>query len=138
MNFKNAIIGLVTFLFISCENSNNSPLVGVWELEGSLWNGEKMEIFEPRMVKVFTDKYVIFNYYESNLVENDTLLAAAYGEYTFINGTLKEVIKNHTRSENIGNEYSIDVEMDSDGKKYTQTVKFNDEFTLVETWKRIE
>ena len=44
MNFKNAIIGLVTFLFISCENSNNNPLVGAWELEGSSWNGEKMEL----------------------------------------------------------------------------------------------
>ena len=138
MNFNKAVIGLVTFLFISCENSSNNPLVGTWELENSSWNGENMEILEPRMVKVFTDKYVIFNYYESNLVENDTLLATAFGKYTFTNGTLKEVIKNHTRSENIGNEYNIDVEIDSDGKTYTQTVKFNDEFTLVETWKRIE
>ena len=61
MNFKKAVIGLVTFLFISCENSNNNPLVGTWELESASWNGENMEIREPRMVKVFTEKYVIFN-----------------------------------------------------------------------------
>tara|TARA_Y100000813_G_scaffold196196_1_gene179297 strand:+ start:899 stop:1315 length:417 start_codon:yes stop_codon:yes gene_type:complete len=138
MNLKKAVIGLVTFLFISCENSNNNPLVGTWELESASWNGENMEIREPRMVKVFTEKYVIFNYYESNLVENETLLAAAFGEYTFMNGTLKEIIKNHTRADNIGNEYDIDVKMDSDRNAYTQTLKFNDEVTLIETWKRIE
>lgn len=138
MNFKKAVIGLVTFLFISCENSSSNPLVGTWELESASWNGENMEIREPRMVKVFTEKYVIFNYYESNLVENETLLAAAFGEYTFMNGTLKEIIKNHTRADNIGNEYDIDVKMDSDRNAYTQTLKFNDEVTLIETWKRIE
>ena len=138
MNFKKAVIVLVTFLFISCENSNINPLVGTWELESASWNGENMEIREPRMVKVFTEKYVIFNYYESNLVENETLLAAAFGEYTFMNGTLKEIIKNHTRADNIGNEYDIDVKMDSDRNAYTQTLKFNDEVTLIETWKRIE
>ena len=138
MNFNKAVIGLVTFLFISCENSSNNPLVGTWELESSSWNGENIEILEPRMVKVFTDKYVIFNYYESNIVQNDTLLATAFGEYSFMNGTLKEIIKNHTRAENIGNEHDIDVEIGLEGKTYTQTVKFNDEATLVETWKRIE
>ena len=138
MNFKKAVTGLVTFLFISCENSSSNPLVGTWELESASWNGENMEIREPRMVKVFTEKYVIFNYYESNLVENETLLAAAFGEYTFMNGTLKEIIKNHTRADNIGNEYDIDVKMDSDRNAYTQTLKFNDEVTLIETWKRIE
>ena len=138
MNINKAIIGLVAFLFISCENSNSNPLVGTWELESASWNGENMEIREPRMVKVFTEKYVIFNYYESNLIENETLLAAAFGEYTFMNGTLKEIIKNHTRADNIGNEYDIDVKMDSDRNAYTQTLKFNDEVTLIETWKRIE
>ena len=43
MNFKKAVIVLVTFLFISCENSNNNPLVGTWELESASWNGENME-----------------------------------------------------------------------------------------------
>ena len=57
---------------------------------------------------------------------------------TFINGTLKEIIKNHTRADNIGNEYDIDVKMDSDRNAYTQTLKFNDEVTLIETWKRSE
>ena len=55
-----------------------------------------------------------------------------------MNGTLKEIIKNHTRADNIGNEYDIDVKMDSDRNAYTQTLKFNDEITLIETWKRIE
>ena len=43
-------------------------------------------------------------------------------EYSFADGKLKEVIKNHTRSDNIGNEYDIEVTM---GAQNNPTSNFN-------------
>lgn len=138
MKIKFVMIFVTIFYFTSCDSAPKNPLIGVWELEASSWNGENMTLEEPKMVKVFTNNHVIFNYYEPNLIENETLLATAFGNYSFADGKLKEVIKNHTRSDNIGNEYDIEVTMGAQNNSYTQTLTFGEDVVLVEKWKRIE
>ena len=70
-----------------------------------------MTIKEPRMVKIFTDSVIIYQYYDQNLFCGDsakkTVLATGYGKYFYSKVMLKESILNHSNKNLIGSEYDI-------------------------------
>ena len=118
MSFKLKVINLlkknmkfilpisVSLLLFSCINSSqksneccNQPnkLVGVWELQNATWNDSSMTIKEPRMVKIFTDSVMIYQYYDQNLFCGDsakkTVLATGYGKYFYFNGRVQKLTR---------------------------------------------
>lgn len=140
----------VSLLLFSCINSSqksneccNQPnkLVGVWELQNATWNDSSMTIKEPRMVKIFTDSVMIYQYYDQNLFCGDsakkTVLATGYGKYFYSKGKLKESILNHSNKNLIGSEYDIEINFSKDSNTYYQSMDFNNS-KYKEAWKRIE
>ena len=136
-------------MLFSCVNSSknnkccNQPnkLVGVWQLESSSWNDSSMLVKEPRMVKIFTDSIMIYQYYDQDLFCGDstkkTALATGYGKYFYSKGKLKENILNHSNKNRIGEEYDIKISFSEDSNTYFQSMDFNNS-KYKEVWKRIE
>ena len=150
MNMKFLLSTLVSLLLFSCVNSSknnnkccNQPnkLVGVWQLESSSWNDSSMLVKEPRMVKIFTDSIMIYQYYDQDLFCGDsakkTALATGYGKYFYNKGKLKENILNHSNKNRIGEEYDIEIGFSEDSNTYYQSMDFNNS-KYKEVWKRIE
>ena len=149
MNMKFLISTLVSLLLFSCVNSSknnkccNQPnkLVGVWQLESSSWNDSSMLVKEPRMVKIFTDSIMIYQYYDQDLFCGDstkkTALATGYGKYFYSKGKLKESILNHSNKNRIGEKYDIEISFSEDSNTYYQSMDFNNS-KYNEVWKRIE
>ena len=150
MNMKFLLSTLLSLLLFCCVNSSknnnkccNKPnkLVGVWQLESSSWNDSSMLVKEPRMVKIFTDSIMIYQYYDQDLFCGDstkkTALATGYGKYFYSKGKLKESILNHSNKNRIGEEYDIEISFSEDSNTYYQSMDFNNS-RYKEVWKRIE
>ena len=149
MNMKFLLSTLVSLLLFSCVNSSKNnkccnqlnKLVGVWQLESSSWNDSSMLVKEPRMVKIFTDSIMIYQYYDQDLFCGDstkkTALATGYGKYFYSKGKLKESILNHSNKNRIGEEYDIEISFSEDSNTYYQSMDFNNS-RYKEVWKRIE
>ena len=138
---------LLLFSCVSSSKNNNkccnkpNKLVGVWQLESSSWNDSSMLVKEPRMVKIFTDSIMIYQYYDQDLFCGDstkkTALATGYGKYFYSKGKLKESILNHSNKNRIGEEYDIEISFSEDSNTYYQSMDFNNS-RYKEVWKRIE
>ena len=140
----------VSLLLFSCINSSpknneccnqSNKLIGVWELENATWNDSSMTIIEPRMVKIFTDSIMIYQYYDQNLFCGDStkksVLATGYGKYLYSMGKLNESIINHTDKNLVGSEYDIEISFSEDSNTYYQSMNFNNS-KYDEVWKRIQ
>ena len=140
----------LSLLLFSCINSSqknneccnqSNKLVGVWELENATWNDSSMTIIEPRMVKIFTDSNMIYQYYDQNLFCGDStkksVLATGYGKYLYSMGKLNESIINHTDKSLVGSEYDIEISFSEDSNTYYQSMNFNNS-KYDEVWKRIQ
>ena len=140
-------VSLLLFSCVSSSKNNNkccnqpNKLVGVWQLESSSWNDSSMLVKEPRMVKIFTDSIMIYQYYDQDLFCGDstkkTALATGYGKYFYSKGKLKESILNHSNKNRIGEEYDIEISFSEDSNTYYQSMDFNNS-RYKEVWKRIE
>jgi uncharacterized protein YrrD len=143
-------VSLLLFSCVSSSNNNNNnnkcckepnKLVGVWQIESSSWNDSSMLVKEPRMVKIFTDSIMIYQYYDQDLFCGDsakkTALATGYGKYFYSKGKLKESILNHSNKNIIGEEYDIEISFSEDSNTYYQSMDFNNS-KYKEVWKRIE
>ncbi len=139
-----------SLLLISCSNSSSNnnecckqanKLVGVWQLESSSWDDSLMTVKEPRMVKIFTDSIMIYQYYDQNLFCGDStkksVLATGYGKYLYSMGKLNESIINHTDKNLVGSEYDIEISFSEDSNTYYQSMNFNNS-KYDEVWKRIQ
>ena len=140
-------VSLLLFSCLSSSKNNNkccnqaNKLVGVWQIESLSWNDSSMLVKEPRMVKIFTDSIMIYQYYDQDLFCGDstkkTALATGYGKYFYSKGKLKESILNHSNKHRIGEEYDIEISFSEDSNTYYQSMDFNNS-KYKEVWKRIE
>ena len=48
--------------------ADSSALIGVWQIAGTFYDEESIEIRTPPQTKIFTSSYMIYTYYSSDQV----------------------------------------------------------------------
>ena len=130
---------LILFLSLASHltYAETASLVGVWQIQSSVYDGEAQSIRTPKQIKIFTEEHVFYTYYDPNLVTTEPLLSVGHGTYTLNGGTLSESIVNHSNAALIGETFSVSVELSEDGNMFQQVVDLG-KYVLEERWVRVE
>ena len=122
----------VVIFLCKCSKNNINVVINLINLleygnESSSWNDSSMLVKEPRMVKIFTDSIMIYQYYDQDLFCGDSAKKTALlnGKYFYGKGKLKENILNHSNKNRIGEEYDIEISFSEDSNTYYQSMDFN-------------
>ena len=112
-------------------------LVGVWQIQSTVYDGEEQIIRQPPQVKIFTRQHFFYTYYDPSLSSAEPILSAGHGSYVFNAGRLSETIVNHSNAALVGQTFSVTVVLSSDGNAFEQEVDLG-KYILRERWVRIE
>ena len=118
-------------------HADTASLVGVWQIQSTVYDGEEQSIRTPEQIKIFTGEHVFYTYYDPNLGTAEPLLSVGHGTYTLNDGTLSETIVNHSNAALIGETFSVSVELSEDGNTFQQVVDLG-KYVLGERWVRVE
>ena len=130
---------LILFLSLASyfTHAETGSLVGVWQIQSTVYDGEEQPIRTPEQIKIFTEEHVFYTYYDPNLGTAEPLLSVGHGTYTLNDGTLSETIVNHSNTALIGETFSVSVELSEDGNTFQQIVDLG-KYVLEERWVRVE
>jgi len=130
---------LILFLSLASHftYAETASLVGVWQIQSSVYDGEAQSIRTPKQIKIFTEEHVFYTYYDPNQGTTEPLLSVGHGTYTLSEGTLSETIVNHSNAALIGETFSVSVELSEDGNMFQQVVDLG-KYVLAERWVRVE
>lgn len=117
--------------------AETGSIVGVWQIQSTVYDGIEQSIRTPKQIKVFTEERFFYTYYDPNLGTVESLLSAGHGTYTLSNGTLSETIVNHSNATLIGETFSVTIELSDDGNAFQQVVDLG-KYVLEEQWVRVE
>lgn len=117
--------------------ADSSTLKGVWQIASSSYDDQAITLIEPRQIKLFTSDRVFYTYYPAQEDETRPYLSVGHGRYRYTNGSLTEVIDNHSSRELIGQTFEVEVSVSPDGNSFTQIVDLG-KYVLNETWVRLE
>jgi hypothetical protein len=112
-------------------------LVGVWQIQSTVYDGEEQIIRQPPQVKIFTRQHFFYTYYDPSLSSAEPILSAGHGSYVFNAGRLSETIENHSNTALVGQTFSVIVVLSDDGNAFQQEVDLG-KYILRERWVRIE
>ena len=89
---------LILFLSLASHftHAETGSLVGVWQIQSTVYDGKEQSIRTPEQIKIFTEEHVFYTYYDPNLGTAEPLLSVGHGTYTLNDGTLSETIVNHS------------------------------------------
>ena len=75
---------LILFLSVASHftHAETASLVGVWQIQSTVYDGEAQSIRTPKQIKIFTEEHVFYTYYDPNLGTAEPLLAVGHGTYT--------------------------------------------------------
>ena len=129
---------ITLFLIGAQTTSAEAPsLVGVWQIQSTLYDGEEQIIRQPPQVKIFTRQHFFYTYYDPSLSSAGPILSAGHGSYVFNAGRLSETIENHSNTALVGQTFSVTVVLSDDGHAFQQEVDLG-KYILRERWVRIE
>ena len=130
---------LILFLSVASHftHAETASLVGVWQIQSTVYDGEAQSIRTPKQIKIFTEERVFYTYYDPNLGTAEPLLAVGHGTYTLNDGMLSETIFNHSNAALIGETFSVSVELSEHGNTFQQVVDLG-KYVLKERWVRVE
>ena len=114
-----------------------AALQGVWQIASTSYNDEVIAPIEPRQIKLFTSDRVFYTYYPAQTDDAPPYLSVGHGTYVYADGSLSEVIDNHSSREIIGQTFEVEVSVSPDGNSFTQIVDLG-KYVLKETWARLE
>ena len=128
---------LAILLLTATTASANPSLQGVWEIASTSYDDEVITLREPRQIKIFTSKRVIYTYYFEVSEQQPHYLSVGHGTYSYADGILRETIVNHSNPELIGGTFGVTVSVSEDDNSLTQVVDLG-KYVLRETWRRVE
>ena len=130
---------LILFLSLASHSTyaETASLVGVWQIQSTVYDGKKQPIWTPKQIKMFTEEHVFYTYYDPNLGTTEPLLSVGHGTYTLNEGRLSETIVNHSNATFIGETFSVSVELSEDGNTFQQVADLG-KYVLEERWVRVE
>ena len=76
-----------------------AALQGVWQIASTSYNDEVIAPIEPRQIKLFTSDRVFYTYYPAQTDDAPPYLSVGHGTYVYADGSLIEVIDNHSSRE---------------------------------------
>lgn len=128
---------LAILLLTATTVSADSSLQGVWEIASTFYDDEVVPLREPRQIKIFTSKRVIYTYYYGVSEQQPHYLSVGHGIYSHADGILRETIVNHSNPDLIGQIFEVTVSVSEDANSFTQVVDLS-KYVLRETWTRVE
>ena len=129
---------LLAILLLTATTASADPaLQGVWEIASTSYDDEAITLREPRQIKIFTSKRVIYTYYFEVSEQQPHYLSVGHGTYSYADGILRETIVNHSNRELIGETFEVTVTVSEDDNSFTQVVDLG-KYVLRETWRRVE
>lgn len=148
---KNTILVFIfsVFALAACDSnvSGEHPLMGAWVIKTSLWNGQEVDLPQPRSMKIYSKEHVIYTYYEYRAggqvvapvdpSDIEPELAVGLGTYQYDGSKLTEFILNHSYEGNIGLTFTFEPELRAGGNQFYQKVKLGDDI-LEEIWYRAD
>ena len=72
---------LVLFLSLASHftHAETGSLVGVWQIQSTVYDGKEQSIRTPEQIKIFTEEHVFYTYYDPNLGTAEPLLSVGHG-----------------------------------------------------------
>ena len=130
---------LILFLSLASHltHAETASLVGVWQIQSTVYDGKEQFIRTPKQIKIFTEEHVFYTYYDPNQGTTEPLLSVGHGTYRLNDGTLSETIVNHSNAALIGETFSVSVELGEGGNTFQQVVDLG-KYVLEERWARVE